>query len=274
MKKKICLAQIGFTADIKQHIEKIKTIISEHRKADLIVFPELILHGHPSVEKPEGLLYRRVKYFYKSVASDADDMYRYIQRKKARVIIGELKGGPGRFFNVATYIDQEQIDHYRKTHVHWTENFKAGRDLMVFDTAAGKIGPMICFDSAFSETWRVITLKGADIIVVISATPASFNPEYIWKRLIGGASFNQVFVVYVNRPGSFFSGHSAVIDPQGNVLVDAGKREAVIECQIDLEKMRNWRTEENIFDHRRPLLYRDISRRHKVGILSPQSENE
>lgn len=270
MKRKICLAQIGFTPDIRQHIEKIKKIISDHRKADLIVFPELILHGHPSVEKPEGLLYRRVKYFYKSVASDADNLYQYIQEIKARVIIGELKGGPGRFFNVATYIDQEQIVHYRKTHVHWTENFKAGRELMVFDTVVGRIGPMICFDAAFPEVWRVVTLNGADIIVVISATPASFNSDYTWKRLVGGAFFNQIFVVYVNRPGDFFSGNSAVIDPRGNVLADAGKREAVIECEIDLDEMKSWRIEENIFENRRPLLYRDISRKHHTDKLSEQ----
>lgn len=270
MKRKICLAQIGFTPDLRQHIEKIKNIISDHSKADLIVFPELILHGHPSVDKPEGYLYRQVKSFYRSVANDADDLYQYIKAKKARVIIGELKGGPGKFFNVATYIDQDQIAHYRKTHVHWTENFKAGRDLKVFDTAVGKIGPLICFDSAFMETWRVITLKRADIIVVISATPASFDAEYIWKRLIGGAFFNQIFVVYVNRPGDFFSGHSAVIDPRGNVLVDAGKGETVIECEINLDEMKHWRREENIFENRRPLLYRDISRRHKIGMLSPE----
>jgi predicted amidohydrolase len=270
MKRKICLAQIGFLPDIEENIARIKKIISDNRKADLIVFPELILHGHPSVDTPEGLLYRRVKYFYKSVASDADDLYRFVQKKKARVIIGELKGGPGRFFNVATYVDKEQVVHYRKTHVHWTENFKAGRDLMVFDTAAGKLGPMICFDAAFPEIWRVVTLNGAEIIVVISATPGGFNPDYIWRRLIGGAFFNQVFVVYVNRPGYVFSGHSTVIDPRGNVLVDAGNQERVIECEIDLDEMINWRTVEKIFENRRPLLYRDISRKHVTAMPSQQ----
>ena len=85
MKRKICLAQIGFLPDIEQNIAKIKKVISEYRKVDLIVFPELILHGHPSVDKPEGLLYRRVRNFYKSVVKDADDLYRFIQKKKARV---------------------------------------------------------------------------------------------------------------------------------------------------------------------------------------------
>ena len=173
---------------------------------------------------------------------------------------------------MATYIDEEQIVHCRKTHVHWTENFKAGRDLMVLNTVVGKIAPLICFDAAFSEVWRVVSLNGADIIVVISAYPVSFNPDYIRRRLVGGAIFNQIFVVYVNRPGDNFSCHSALIDPRGNVLADAGKKEAVIECEIDLDEMRSWRTEENIFENRRPLLYRDISRRHATGMLSQQKD--
>jgi predicted amidohydrolase len=261
MTKRICLAQIGFTPNIKKNIEKIKTIIADHKKDDLIVFPELILHGHPSVDKPEGLLYRRVKYFYSSVATDSDDLYKFIQREKAHVIVGELKGGPGRFFNVLSYIDKDQIIHYRKTHVHWTENFKAGRELVVFETPVGKIGPTICFDGAFTEVWRVLTLKGADIIVNISATPASFDKDYIWKRLIGAAFSNQIFIVYVNRPGESFSGHSAVIDPRGNVLLDAGPEETVVTCDIDLDEMKKWRQEEDLFNHRRPILYRDVTRK-------------
>jgi len=264
MKKKICLAQIAFTPDIQQNIKNIKTIISDYHKADLIVFPELILHGHPSSDWPEGLLYRRVKHYYNSVASKTDDLYKHIQGKKARVIIGELKGKPGRFYNVATYVDEKQVSHYRKTHVHWTENFTPGRKLKIFETALGRVGPVICFDGAFAEVWRVLTLRGADIIVNISATPASFNPDYIWKRLTGAAFFNQVFVIYVNRPGDIYSGHSTVIDPRGNVIIDAGKDENVIECEIDLNDMKKWRQEENLFEHRKPLLYRDIARRSPI----------
>ncbi len=264
MTKRICLAQIAFTPNIQKNIAKIKGIITDHRGADLIVFPELILHGHPSVDKPEGLLYRRVKYFYKSVAGDSDDLYRLVRSKKARVLVGELKGGPGRFYNVATYIDKDQVVHYRKTHIHWTENFRAGRELMVFHTPVGRLGPLICFDGAFTEVWRVLTLNGADIVVNISATPASFDTDYIWKRLVGAAFYNQIFVVYVNRPRENFSGHSAVIDPRGNVLVDAGTEETVVECDIDLNEMERWRKEEDLFNYRRPLLYRDVTRKFTI----------
>jgi len=55
MKRHICLAQINYiSGEIERHEEGLRRIISDNRKSDLIIFPELILHGHPSKEKPEG----------------------------------------------------------------------------------------------------------------------------------------------------------------------------------------------------------------------------
>lgn len=261
MKHQVCIAQIGFEEDIKKHIRKIKDIISDNRRADLIVFPELILHGHPSLEIPEGLLYRRIKHFYRLIADDSDDLYRFVKSVGARIIIGELKGGPGRFYNVATYIDENTTDSYAKTHVHWTENFLPGKELKIFSSSLGKLGIMICFDGAFSEVWRILSLKGAQIIINISATPKSFSLDYIWRRLQGAALGNQVFIIYVNRPDKIFSGHSAIISPRGETILDVGEGENVVTHEIDLDEVRKWREEEQIFLNRKPLLYRDIWKR-------------
>ncbi len=261
MKRRICMAQIGFVADIRAHIDRLKDIIVRHRDADLIVFPELILHGHPSIETPEGTLYRQVKKFYKRIAGDSDDLYRFVATVGARVIIGELRGVPGSFSNVATYIDGTTVEHYAKTHIHWTENFLPGRRLRVFQTPMGKVGVTICFDGAFAEVWRVLALQGAAVIVNISATPRSFSHDYILRRLKGAAISNQVYVVYVNRPDKIFSGHSVVIDPRGEIVLDAGDGEQIVEAEIDLASVAAWREEEQIYGHRRPLLYRDILKR-------------
>ena len=272
MKKRICIAQIAFRQNIASHINHIKEIISANRLADLIVFPELILHGHPSVERPEGLLYRRVVQYYRTMAADSSDLYSFIRAVDARVILGELKGKPGHFYNVATYIDRHQTSIYEKTHIHRTENFLPGKALRVFDTPLGKLGPLICFDGAFSEAWRVLALKGARIVVNISATPQSFPLSYIRRRLQGAALENQLFIIYVNRPGGYFSGHSGVIDPHGEIIVELDEAEDVFTCEIDLAGLDQWRAEEEIFPKRRPLLYRDILRTHSHCQL-PQQEN-
>ncbi len=258
LKKSITLAQIGRYRDPARHLNHIKKIIQEYKDSDLIVFPELILHGHPSLERPEGLLYRQMKLFYRNMAKQSDDLYRFIKEIDAKVILGELRGKPGAFYNTATYIDKKNIFHYNKTHIHWTENFMPGKKLDVIDTPAGKIGICICFDGAFSEVWRVLALKGAEIVVNISATPKSFRHEYIQRRLQGAAILNQFFVVYVNRPDRIFSGHSMVIDPRGEIIVDLGSRSRVMTVTLDLKEVRKWRKIESIYPNRRPQLYREI----------------
>ncbi|RLB15506.1 MAG: hypothetical protein DRG63_06790 [Deltaproteobacteria bacterium] len=263
---KICIAQINYNSEnIQAHVERIKRIIEKHRSYDLIVFPELILHGHPSFEKPEGFLYRKMKIMYSAISKD---LYRFVKELDARVILGEIKRWGERYFNLASFIDKNGTQSYAKTHVHWTENFVPGNELKVFNSPLGKIGINICFDAAFSEVWRVLSLRGADLIVNISAVPAEFPSEYMWRRLAGAAIFNQVFVVYANRPAKFFSGHSAVFGPRGEVVVKAPTKEAIIEAEMDLDQLRQWRSEEKIFPYRRPLLYREITHRHKTGLLA------
>ena len=261
---KVCVVQMNYRVEnIQRHVERIKNLIRDYRTRDLIVFPELILHGHPSYERPEGFLYRKMKVIYNSVSQD---IYRHIKEVGARVIIGESKRWGDRYYNVATYVDEETTQSYTKTHVHWTENFVPGRKLVVFESPLGKIGITICFDAAFSEVWRVLALKGAEVVVNISAVPTTFPVEYVWRRMRGAAIFNQVFVIYANRPGAFFSGHSAVFDPRGEKVVSAGSEEAVIEADIHLEELRRWRDEEVIFPNRRPLLYRAIGVRHQEDL--------
>ena len=266
MKARICIAQINYLKDDPEgHIERMKGIIAEYAAADLIVFPELILHGHPSAEIPEGLLYRKMRVHHSSVS---EDMYDFVRRSGARVIIGELRRQREKYFNVATYVDAETLQCYTKTHVHWSENFVPGRKLEIFDTPLGKVGITICFDAAFPEVWRVLALKGADIIVNISAVPRSFPVRYMWRRVQGAALNNQVFVIYANRPGPFFSGNSAVVNPQGDVVVHADDEEAVIQAEIDLDDIESWREEEALYPNRRPLLYRDIAKK----TLQPTSD--
>jgi predicted amidohydrolase len=210
-----------------------------------------------------------MKVMYSAISKD---LYQFVKSLNAAVIIGEVKRWGERYYNVATYVDREGTQSYTKTHVHWTENFVPGGELMVFDSSFGKIGITICFDAAFSEVWRVLSLKGADVIVNISAVPETFPVDYMWRRFAGAAIYNQIFVIYANRPARYFSGHSAVFNPQGDILVSTGSMEAIIEADIDLKDVQKWRREEVIYPNRRPLLYREIANRHKRGMGSSMAE--
>ncbi len=262
MKKRITLAQINYNPeDPCGHVERIKTVIAENRASDLIVFPELILHGHPSLERPEGYLYRKTE---RREGRLLEEITRFIREMDARVVLGAIRRRGCLFYNLATYIDYASVHSYAKTHVHWTENFIPGRDLPVFSTPAGRLGLSICFDSAFVEVGRVLALKGAQIIVNISAVPRDFPVRFMRRRLSAMALNNQVFVVFVNRPGPFFSGHSAVFDPRGDMIAQVLENETIFHVVIDLEDLRCWREEESIYPHRRPLLYREL------GMVQPK----
>lgn len=263
MKLAICVAQINYRDNIKRHIEGLKKIIKKHRDSDLIVFPELILHGHPSLERPEGLLYRKVRQYYLKIKDHSDDLVQYVRDMDARVIIGELQGRPGRFYNAATYIDRKSSESYVKTHVHWTEKFIPGNSLKVFKSPFGKIGINICFDAAFPEVWRVAALQGARVIVNISAVPKTFPVDYMWLRMKSAALNNQVFVIYANRPGDYFAGHSAVFSPRGDIVTSAKTKDQILKTEIDLDDVKEWRKEERIYRNRRPQLYRNITGQRK-----------
>lgn len=263
MKIHVCIAQIGYRKNIERHIDGLKKIIEQNRTSDLIVFPELILHGHPSLERPEGLLYRKVRQYYLTIKDQSSDLFQYIKEMNARVIIGELKGKPGQFHNAATYIDKKTTESYLKTHVHWTEKFIPGNIINVFKSPFGKIGINICFDAAFPEVWRVAALQGARVIINISAVPKTFPVDYMWLRMKSAALNNQVFVIYANRPGNYFSGHSAVFNPRGETVISAKTKARILKTEIDLDEVKMWRKEERIYKHRRARLYREITSQRK-----------
>ena len=251
------VVQVGYDArDIRHHVDTLKGLIAEHRTADLVVFPELCLHGHPSAEKPEGFLYRRMRAVYGTISSD---LYRHVRDVDGRVIIGEMRRAGDRLLNVATYVDRRVTQHYVKTHVHWTEDFVPGRRLRVFDAPFGPVGINVCFDAAFPEVWRASALLGAEVAVNISAVPASFPSRLVHRRMSSAALDNQQFVVYANRPGPIFSGESAIFDPRGDTVAALHRQPGVLAIEIDLEEVSRWRAEERIYAHRRPQLYRSLS---------------
>jgi len=259
----ICIAQMNYNSkDIQSHVEKIKGIISRFRTHDLVIFPELMLHGHPSFERPEGFLYRKMKVVYRNVS---EELYDFVAKVDARVVIGELRRRGDSFFNLATYVDRDGPQSYTKTHVHWSEKFVPGEEIMVMDTPLGPLGLCICFDAAFPEVWRVLALKGAELAVCQSAVPWSFAKEYMWRRAQGAAMFNQYYVAYANRPGPHFGGGSAVFSPRGERIAAAGPDEQLLTVSCDPAEVARWREEEPALAHRRPLLYRDLAERGRIA---------
>lgn len=116
----------------------------------------------------------------------------------------------------------------------------------VYDTLAGKIGIVICFDRHFPESIRTCALRGAEIIIVPTANTRAEPMEiFEWEMRIS-AMQNGVFIAMCNRVGiednMDFCGQSIVIDPNGDVVAKANDQEQILYAEIGIgiiEKIRN-----------------------------------
>ena len=130
----------------------------------------------------------------------------------------------------------------------------------MFETRFGRIGILICHDRHYPEGARALGLNGAEILLVPSATPTASLSVRVWeKELAAHAIFNEYFVAGLNRVGTegeyTYYGRSVVLDPTGEIMIQAGEGEEVLiaECDLDVivERRRAWQ----FYRDRRPDTY-------------------
>ena len=144
--------------------------------------------------------------------------------------------------------------------------FKPGNGFAVFDTSVGRIGILICLDRWFPEAWRVLALRGAEVICVVNASQGDVDELFV-PSMRTCAAQNVVFAVAVNRAGTEdFAGHrsryygrSCVIDPMGCVLAQAcGEKPQAVSAQLDLTEVAAVRARRTMYRDRRPELYQAV----------------
>ncbi|MGI6358769.1 MAG: carbon-nitrogen family hydrolase [Bacillota bacterium] len=105
-------------------------------------------------------------------------------------------------------------------------------------------GLAICYDLRFPELFRYHMRAGAELLLLSSEWP---NPRLEhWRTLLRARAIeNQFFVLACNRVGqdnnNTFFGHSMVIDPWGEILLEGDDREQVLDCEIDLSTVASTR---------------------------------
>ena len=177
--------------------------------------------------------------------------------------------GKSVYYNSAAVIDADGslLGVYRKNHIPLSTKFyeklyfKPGNlGYPVFETRFGRIGILICHDRHYPEGARALGLNGAEILLVPSATPTASLSVRVWeKELAAHAIFNEYFVAGLNRVGTegeyTYYGRSVVLDPTGEIMVQAGEGEEVLIAECDLgvivERRRAWQ----FYRDRRPDTY-------------------
>lgn len=261
------------TGTIKRCLELIDVAASQG--AELVVLPEVWTGlGYSAPD-----LYKEIA---EPVPGPTTDLLGEKARRLGLHIVGSLyaRAADGAYENLAPLIgpDGAIIGSYSKTHlfdapnriditsgIRESDKVAAGNDLPVFDTAIGSIGVSVCSDLRFPEVYRVLTLRGARIIVCASAflSPRLDHWEFFIRAR---AAENQVFVVASGQVGTepmsgiSFVGRSMIADPWGTVVATASDVEGVVTAHLDLDLVDVMRARYPLLDQRRPELYHDIIR--------------
>lgn len=250
----IALGQISCKIGDKKHnIETMKRITRQAKKAeaDLVAFPELALTGYVVRDRayelaepvPNGASVRQIEEIAKK--ENIHIILGMIERSaKARAVLHNtalLIGPKG-------YIGKYQ-KMYLPTHSVFEEKryFRPGYQTPVFETEIGKLGMIICYDVYFPEVTRMLTLKGAKLVVCISASP-SVRRGFFETLTAARAMENTVFVAFVNlagiEDGLQFWGGSRIIAPSGSLISQAKYDEDdLITARInysDLMRVQAW----------------------------------
>jgi predicted amidohydrolase len=218
--------------------------------ADLVVLPELQLTGYTG-------------------SSDTTLAEAVAIAGGRSAVVGFAERDGGSRFNSAVYVEDARPVHvqrklYLPTYGVWDEGerFTAGDKLEPFDAGGARVATLICNDAWQPFLPPLATERGAEILLMPSASATAMpEVETYWRELTRFyARMLSVFVVFVNRvgrEGKFeFWGSSHVVDPLGNVVVEAPPLEpAVVHAEIDVERVRARRRELPLQGAMRPELF-------------------
>ena len=173
------------------------------------------------------------------------------RRYQSWLVGGYVAQAPdGRGLNQALVYDPQgvEIGSYDKVHpfsyAGEDKVYAAGQSLQVVSVAGFKLCPLVCYDLRFPELFRAATVKGADLFVVIANWPEPRTAH--WSTLLQARAIeNQAFVVGVNRTGQdpklSYAGHSCLISPKGERLVELGDAPGAASTDMDPADVSNWR---------------------------------
>ena len=152
---------------------------------------------------------------------------------------------------------------YAKTHMDVKERqvFARGETFVV--AGDGSLGLACCYDLAFPEPSRILTLHGARALIV----PMAWEVErgFVLEKVAAARAVENVaYLVCVNQCGTFgsyrFRGGSRVLDPLGEAVVTLGDEDALAVAELDLVLVDRLRDRSDprtypLLDDRRPDLY-------------------
>lgn len=233
-----CLQFDVKAGEIEKNIEAVKKGIEnlDPQPGTLVVLPELWAAG----------------FHYESLAGqcrrseEINEVLIQLAKKYTILFAGSLPeknfcDGQSSYFNTLYFTDGSgTIGQYRKQQLFSpmgeSAYFSPGSNPHPVTTDLGVMGGLVCFDLRFPDLARSQANQGASLIVMSAQWPTVRRNH--WKTLVQARAIeNQVYVVACNRfgetDGTEFGGHSMIVSPRGEVLVEAGDNQEQISAVLE-----------------------------------------
>ncbi len=125
------------------------------------------------------------------------------------------------------------------------KRYGAGTDKVLVEWRGWRILPLVCYDLRFPVWSRYTQAEPYDLLLYVANWPAARHQH--WRTLLQARAIeNLSYVAGVNRIGRDgnnldYNGHSVVVSPLGDELLQAGTAAGAHQCSIDMEALQNWR---------------------------------
>jgi deaminated glutathione amidase len=181
-----------------------------------------------------------------------------------------VRRGDGRFANRTVVVDAsgDIRARYDKLHLfdaaiggeQWRESavYAPGDAAVVADTPAGQVGLSVCYDLRFPSLYQALSEAGAELLSIPAAFTRPTGAAHWHLLLRARAVENACFVVAAAQTGEHADGratfgHSLVVDPWGEMLLDMGVEAGIGYAEIDRDRVTDARRRVPVLAHRRTI---------------------
>lgn len=226
----VALAQLDCRlGDVEANLKSAHALIDQAgtQGAELVVFPELSLHGYPlgHIDGDRSM-------------PATDGRLPALSELGPDVLVGFHEDGRVRTYNSSAYLSEGTPIHvhrklYLPNYLVWEERKHAspGQTMRAFDTRFGRVAILLCNDAWQSVLPWLAVQDGAEVLLVPANSASGIGPISLdtidhWGELLRfTARMLQCWVVFCNRvgteAGARFWGGSRVIDPSGQTVAEA-----------------------------------------------------
>ncbi|MCC6469442.1 MAG: N-carbamoyl-D-amino-acid hydrolase [Alphaproteobacteria bacterium] len=286
-------------------VKRLIALLEQGKKAgcELVVFPEMAL----TTFFPRWYMANKAEtdeFFERAMPNDrTQPLFEAAARLGVGFYLGYCEmfeeGGRTRRFNSAVLVDQKGriIGKYRKVHVpgnrvydpklpyqHMEPYYFEDGDLgfPVWQAFGTTVGMAICNDRRWPETYRVMALKGAELIVLGFNSPSQlpdwpdqnvFRVQHHLVCMQAAAYQNGLWIVASSKAGREegvdMMGHSCIVAPSSDVVaVTQGLGDELIAYRCDLDLAPYYKSFFGFEQNRRPEHYGIITQMQRQRLAA------